>query len=136
MARLTTSALLITVAATSMAVSVRAEPVTSRIGTTRILERPVYGATMTMEQGVRVIRPLPPTHHVVVNPHGRTPLSLSYQDVRVSEERTVHQHAAPVAAQSPAIDSVAAPVVGWGAYRFRHHGPHTPHARSPHDRGR
>ena len=45
--------------------------------TTRILPYNVYGATVTVEQGVRVFRPLPPEGHVIVNPGGRTPLSLN-----------------------------------------------------------
>lgn len=44
---------------------------------TRILPYNVYGATVTVEHGVRVFRPLPPEGHVIVNPGGRTPLSLN-----------------------------------------------------------
>lgn len=47
--------------------------------TTRIEPRNVYGATITVEEGVRVWRPLPPEGHVIVNP-GRVPLSLNYYD--------------------------------------------------------
>ncbi|WP_072395512.1 hypothetical protein [Hyphomicrobium sp. CS1GBMeth3] len=45
--------------------------------TTRIVPYNVYGATVTVEQGVRVTRPLPPDGHVIVNPGNRTPLSLN-----------------------------------------------------------
>lgn len=45
--------------------------------TTRILPYNVYGATVTVEHGVRVYRPLPPEGHVIVNPGARTPLSLN-----------------------------------------------------------
>lgn len=48
--------------------------------TTRIEPRNVYGATITVEEGVRVFRPLPSERHVIVNPGGRTPLSLNYYD--------------------------------------------------------
>lgn len=48
--------------------------------TTRIEPSNVYGATVTMEEGVRVFRPLPSERHVIVNPEGRTPLSLNYYD--------------------------------------------------------
>jgi hypothetical protein len=48
--------------------------------TTRIENSNVYGATVTMEEGVRVFRPLPSERHVIVNPEGRTPLSLNYYD--------------------------------------------------------
>jgi hypothetical protein len=47
--------------------------------TTRIEPRPVYGATITVEAGVRVWRPLPPEGHVIINP-SRGPLSLNYYD--------------------------------------------------------
>jgi hypothetical protein len=54
-----------------------AEPVTTRIET-----RPFYGATVTLEEGVRVFRPLPPHDRVIINPGGRTPLNLSYEEQR------------------------------------------------------
>jgi hypothetical protein len=44
--------------------------------TTRIETRPYYGAVVTIEHGVRVIRPLPPTEHLIINPNGATPLVL------------------------------------------------------------
>ena len=43
--------------------------------TIRIEPRPVYGATVTIEEGVRVFRPLPPDKYVIVNPNG-TPVNL------------------------------------------------------------
>lgn len=46
--------------------------------TTRIEPRNAYGATVTIEQGVRVFRPLPTERQVIVNPGGMTPLSLYY----------------------------------------------------------
>lgn len=45
--------------------------------TTRIEPNATYGATVTMEEGVRVFRPLPSEAHVIVNPNG-TPLGLNY----------------------------------------------------------
>jgi hypothetical protein len=48
--------------------------------TTRIEPRPFYGATVTLEAGVRVFRPLPPHDRVIINPGGKTPLSLSYSE--------------------------------------------------------
>jgi hypothetical protein len=44
--------------------------------TTRIEPRPYYGAVVTIEQGVRVFRPVPPTTHLIINPDGATPLVL------------------------------------------------------------
>jgi hypothetical protein len=47
--------------------------------TTRIETRPVYGAVVTVEHGVRVWRPVPPTDHVIVNPD-KVPLVLSVEN--------------------------------------------------------
>lgn len=59
--------------------------------TTRIETRPFYGAVVTIEEGVRVFRPLPPPRQVIINPGGRTPLALSFSDVRV-DERSYNYH--------------------------------------------
>lgn len=64
--------------------------------TTRIEPRPVYGATITIEEGVRVFRPLPPERHVIVNPGGATPLNLSINETRVIEQRSSVSHNAHV----------------------------------------
>ena len=48
--------------------------------TTRIVPTETYGATVTMEEGVRVFRPFPSERHVIINPEGRTPLGLNYYD--------------------------------------------------------
>jgi len=45
--------------------------------TTRVEPRPFYGATVTVEHGVRVFRPLPPHDRVIINPGNRTPLYLN-----------------------------------------------------------
>jgi hypothetical protein len=47
--------------------------------TTRIETRPIYGAVVTIEHGVRVYRPVPPTTHLIVNPDG-VPLMLNVGD--------------------------------------------------------
>jgi hypothetical protein len=44
--------------------------------TARVETRPVYGATVTLEHGVRVYRPLPPPDRAIINPGGRKPLVL------------------------------------------------------------
>lgn len=54
-------------------------------GTTRIETRPFYGAVVTIEEGVRVFRPLPSTDRVIINPHGKTPLSLGFNETYVTE---------------------------------------------------
>ena len=58
--------------------------------TTRIETRPFYGAVVTLEEGVRVFRPLPPTRHVIINPGGRTPIELNFGDAR-GEGRSYYQ---------------------------------------------
>lgn len=50
--------------------------------TTRIETRPFYGATVTLEEGVRVFRPLPRHDRVIINPGGQTPLSLNFSEAR------------------------------------------------------
>lgn len=50
--------------------------------TTRIEPNASYGATVTIEEGVRVFRPLPSESHVIVNPHGATPLGLGYYNIQ------------------------------------------------------
>jgi hypothetical protein len=44
--------------------------------TTRIETRPYYGAIVTIEQGVRVWRALPPHDRIIINPEGRTPVTV------------------------------------------------------------
>jgi hypothetical protein len=52
--------------------------------TTRIETRPFYGATVTLEEGVRVFRPLPPHDRVIINPGAATPLNLTIDDRKTS----------------------------------------------------
>jgi hypothetical protein len=47
--------------------------------TTRIEPRPFYGATVTLEEGVRVFRPLPPHDRIIINPNN-TPVYLGFND--------------------------------------------------------
>jgi hypothetical protein len=56
--------------------------------TTRIETRPFYGATVTIEEGVRVFRPLPPHRHIIINPGAKTPLNLSLNES--SERQTAY----------------------------------------------
>ena len=60
--------------------------------TTRIETRPFYGATVTLEEGVRVFRPLPADDHVIINPEGKTPLSLQFNETNVYEHRIVKNY--------------------------------------------
>lgn len=43
---------------------------------TRIEPRPFYGATVTIEEGVRVFRPLPRHKSIIINPGHKTPLRV------------------------------------------------------------
>jgi hypothetical protein len=69
---------LVFAAAALLPVSVQATEAT----TTRIETRPFYGATVTLEAGVRVFRPLPPHSKVIINPNGRTPVNLGFEENR------------------------------------------------------
>ncbi len=61
--------------------------------TIRIEPRPFYGAAVTIEEGVRVFRPLPPTSKVIVNPDGETPLSLGFNETTVNQKSyNYHKH--------------------------------------------
>ena len=81
---------------------------------TRIETRPFYGAIVTEEEGVRVYRPLPPHRHIIINPEGRTPLNLTFE-----ERNIVVQHYYP-----PPVEGSGAGrfVGGHGAYLSHHRG--------------
>ena len=65
--------------------------------TTRIETRPFYGATVTLEEGVRVFRPLPRHDRVIINPGGKTPVSLGYSESYNYSNHTYTGPAAPPA---------------------------------------
>jgi len=44
--------------------------------TTRIETRPYYGAVVTVENGVRVWRPLPPHDRIIINPEGKASVNI------------------------------------------------------------
>jgi hypothetical protein len=66
----------LSLAAVAAAVTVAGTALAQQATTTRIETRPYYGAVVTIEHGVRVYRPVPPTHHMIINPEGKTPLEL------------------------------------------------------------
>lgn len=68
-----------------------AHPAAAESFTTRIEPRPFYGAVVTLEEGVRVIRPLPPERQVIINPNN-TPLNLGFNDTRVYEQRKIYNY--------------------------------------------
>lgn len=47
--------------------------------TTRVEPRPYYGAVVTVENGVRVYRPLPHHDRIIINP-GNAPIYLGIND--------------------------------------------------------
>ena len=57
-------------------------PASADSATTRIESRPFYGATVTLEEGVRVFRPLPPHDRVIINPGNATPVNIEVGDTR------------------------------------------------------
>ena len=59
--------------------------------TVRIEPRNYYGATVTIEKGVRVYRPLPPVKYMVVNP-GNAPVSLNLTDVNERHTSTNYNY--------------------------------------------
>lgn len=58
--------------------------------TIRIHNGTPYGAIVTRERGVTVYRALPPTQRVIINPDGKTPLSLTINELEVNEQTTVN----------------------------------------------
>lgn len=59
--------------------------------TIRIEPRAFYGATISLESGVRVYRPLPPTSRMIVNPN-QTPLNLSITEETRTVNKTVRHY--------------------------------------------
>lgn len=82
------SSKLIIAAAAALAALASASVGASAQTLTRIETHAFYGATVTVEEGVRVFRPLPSTGHMIINPGGRTPVSLN-----ISE--SVHHYVGP-----------------------------------------
>lgn len=89
--------------------------------TTRIETHAYYGATVTLEQGVRVFRPLPPHSKVIINPGGLTPIHLGVEESRSTSHNHYYDNRAgsshPGAGSHPGVyGGYPAPVHG--------HGPH------------
>lgn len=89
---------------------------TAQGATVRIEPRPFYGATVTLEEGVRVFRPLPPDRYVIINPNN-TPINLTLGETRIIE-RTL-----PVVADYGSADPR---IIGGGLFIG------FPEARNPH----
>lgn len=98
--------------------------------TTRIETRPFYGATVTLEAGVRVFRPLPPHSKVVINPGGRTPVSLGFEENRWISHSTSTNYNYNYDRSPAADDGSVGGFFTDGDKRRR------PHRRRAHDRDR
>jgi len=88
--------------------------------TIRIVPRAVYGATVSIEAGVRVFRPMPATSYVIVNPN-RTPLSLTLKDVTKRVHKTVN-HYSPRGTETSRYHTSAGFYVPGKAKKRRHRG--------------
>jgi hypothetical protein len=91
--------------------------------TTRIETRPFYGATVTLEEGVRVFRPLPRHDRVIINPGGKTPLSLGFYE---SRNYSFNDHVGP----PQAVESYGPAYYGANG-NFLPHRPHHKHRPGP-----
>ncbi len=80
--------------------------------TVRIEPRPYYGAVVTIERGVRVWRPLPPTRHMIINPTN-APVSVNITDIR----ETV-QHSGPAGGAAASASASAGGHAGAPSYYY------------------
>ena len=87
--------------------------------TTRIETQAYYGATVTLELGVRVFRPLPPHSKIIINPGGTTPINLGIEENRSTSHNHFYDHGARPGHAGP--DSAP------GIY-----GGYAPHGQHPH----
>jgi hypothetical protein len=108
---------LLTAAAVSAAMPAMAEPSTTRIET-----RPFYGATVTLEAGVRVYRPLPPHDRVIINPNGKTPLSLGFEENTWTSHNHNYNYNSARAESATSAGGLAAD--GFVGHRRPHHRGH------------
>lgn len=96
-------------------------------GTIRIEPRPFYGAVVTLEEGVRVFRPLPPDRYVIINPGEKTPLSISINDTHVTERRIIQNYNSDGARETPGVYGRSG--AAWGVGQGGHHGYRFEHGR-------
>jgi hypothetical protein len=96
-------------------------------GTIRIEPRPFYGAVVTLEEGVRVFRPLPPDRYVIINPGEKTPLSISINDTHVSERRIIQNYNSDGGRGMPRVYGRRG--AAWGVGQGGYHGRHFEHGR-------
>ena len=122
--------------AAALAVTAVSPALAGSASTTRIEPRPFYGATVSIEAGVRVFRPLPPTRHMIINPGHRTPLNLTIKDV--TEKRYIESHNTYTGGTGPAPEGYAggAYLGGPAYYGGAGYGRHGHHGRGGHGVGR
>ena len=114
-----------TMLATAAAMAALILPVSAQDArTTRIETRPFYGATVTIEEGVRVFRALPAHDRVIINPGGRTSLNLSIEEHRTTSHNYNYERPAPAAVPSSDGSAGAYLPVGPRAHRGHHGAPH------------
>lgn len=120
----------IAISLASLCLLLASVPVATAASLTRIETGPVSGAAIvTEEAGVRVFRPLPPLRYMIINPEGRTPLNLTF------EERNVFvQHHQYNVISIDEADGAGQFVGGYGlglpyVYRHRHDGRKARHSR-------
>jgi hypothetical protein len=97
--------------------------------TTRIETRPYYGATVTLEHGVRVFRPLPPHDRVIINPGGTTPLNLGIEEHRSISHNHYYDHGGRQTQTAP--DAGPGYVYGGGYWPDRRGGHHLGRGAKP-----
>lgn len=90
--------------------------------TTRIETRPFYGATVTLEEGVRVFRPLPAERQVIINPNGETPLTLGFNETNVYERRVIKNYNYNESSDPAPRSYGGGSFYGPGFYRYGGHG--------------
>ena len=109
--------------------------------TTRIETRAFYGATVTLEAGVRVFRPLPPHSKVIINPGGATPLHVGHEEYRATTRNYNYNYdqGGNGADQGPAYDNgynaYGAPVYGNNYGRNGYNHGNRVQRRNPHELG-
>jgi hypothetical protein len=70
----------LTASATALVLGAAAAHAGNDAHTTRVVPEHVHGATVTVEEGVRVFRPLPSDRHVIVNPEGETEIEVKVHE--------------------------------------------------------
>jgi hypothetical protein len=106
----------------SLSLCFAALPANAESSTTRIEPRPFYGATVTLEEGVRVFRPLPPHNRVIINPGNKTPVSLGFEERQIYSYSQNHNYNYDANAGHP--DAISGAYVPNGRHHGSRHGHH------------